>query len=164
MKIKVEELGLKEFMPFGSYVNLIEPEGEAIGNIPVAFYRDMQDCNLGGKAASLSCCKLTPRELVIDEAEAHSYTEEVTVPLDGDVIVFVGAATPADVPAERLRAFRVPRGTAVILKAGVWHGAPFPCENKVVHTLVILPERTYANDCIVKRLENKVEITGGTYE
>lgn len=158
MIIKVEELSIKEFSPFGSYVNFLEPKGEVIGEDPVEFYRDMESVNLGCKAASLSCCKVSPRELIIDEAEFHSYTEEFTLPLDGDVIVFVGAATPKDIPEERLRAFRVPKGTAVILKAGVWHGAPIPCENKTVHALVILPERTYANDCIVKQLKNKAEI------
>ena len=156
MNINVEELSLKEFMPFGSYVNLLEPNGEIIGDIPVEFFRDMTDCNLDRKAASLSCCRLTPRQLIIDEAEVHSLTEEVTVPLDGDVIVFVGAATPKEVPEERLRAFRVPRGTAIVLKAGVWHGAPFPLDNSMVHALVILPERTYINDCTVKQLKNSV--------
>jgi ureidoglycolate lyase len=158
MNIQVEALSLTEFMAYGSFINLLEPEGERIGNAPVEFFRDMTDCNLGAKAAALSCCRLSPRQFLIVEAEYHSFTEEVTIPLDGDVVIFVGAATPAEIPEEKLRAFKVPRGTAVVLKAGVWHGAPFPLNNRMVHALVLLPERTYANDCTVKQLKSAVAV------
>jgi ureidoglycolate lyase len=47
---------------------------------------------------------------------------------------------------DRVEVFRVPKGTLLILRPGVWHCAPFAENADVVNILVVLPERTYAND------------------
>jgi ureidoglycolate lyase len=56
--------------------------------------------------------------------------------------------------------FGIPRGTLVVLRPGVWHHAPFTIDGKPANVLVVLPERTYANDCVVVELsaEEQVEI------
>ena len=50
---------------------------------------------------------------------------------------------------EKTEAFIVPKGTLVKLNTGVWHLAALPVHNELLHVMIILPERTYANDCIV---------------
>jgi ureidoglycolate lyase len=52
----------------------------------------------------------------------------------------------------------VPRGTFVTLNAGVWHHAPFPHGANVVNMVIVLPERTYANDCLVVPLSKKEQV------
>ena len=157
-QIQVEPLTLESFSPYGAFADMLSPKGVSIGQNPVIFFRDMLECPLDGKAASLSCCVVTPRPLIIDEAEEHSHTAEVTLPLDGDIIIFVGEATPEDIPEDRLRIFYVPSGTAVVIKPGIWHGAPFPAKQQTVHALVVLPQRTYTNDCVVKTLSAPVTV------
>ena len=62
----------------------------------------------------------------------------------------IHAAPPTKDPVPQLtEAFVVPKGTVVKLNTGVWHLAPMPVEEDVVHVLIVLPERVYANDCFV---------------
>ena len=102
-------------------------------------------------------------EPLIDAVEYHTSTEEAILPLDGDIAMAFAPATPAgSVPLEKMKAYRIPRGTMVILKAGAWHSGPYVIGSKAVHILVALPERTYANDCVVKKLSGteRLKITG----
>ena len=43
----------------------------------------------------------------------------------------------------------MPKGTAVRLNPGVWHLAALPVNLEEGHVLIVLPERTYKNDCVV---------------
>jgi ureidoglycolate lyase len=38
------------------------------------------------------------------------------------------------------------------IRPGVWHHAPFVLEG-AANVVIVLPERTYANDCVVVPLE-----------
>ena len=54
-----------------------------------------------------------------------------------------------------MKAFIISKGTLVVLKAGVWHHAPFTINDKDLNILVALPERTYANDVVVVELKKE---------
>ena len=89
--------------------------------------------------------------------------EMAFMPIDGDVIIHIApAGKAAAVPYDKIEAFSVPKGTMVMMHAGVWHAAPFACADTPVHILVFLPERTYANDCSVVLFpeEEKLELEG----
>lgn len=152
--ISIEALSTDAFLPFGFYANLLHPAAEKFGAPPIEFFRDLQQQNLGGATlASFSTCLVAPREPVIDASEFHSTLSESQLPLDGDVFIHVGPATADGKPAlDRFRVFRVPRGTVVTLRPGVWHHAPFVTGQTAVNVLIILPERAYANDCQVATL------------
>lgn len=165
--VKIEELSLEEFRPFGFYISHIDPKTEKIGKSPIEFFRDMVQLDLGSASiASFSTCRVEKRELVIDASEYHSGVGEGILPLDNDVIIHVGPATPPDsrVPLEKIRIFRVPKGTLVVLRPGVWHHAPFTLNDDPANILIVLPERAYANDCHVVELRDedriKIEIQG----
>lgn len=153
----VEQLTLDSFSPFGQFANLVDPDTEVIGTPPVEFYRDMVQLDLGGATrASFSVCRVEDREAVVDVTEYHTACGEGILPLDADVLIHVAVATPnGEVPHDRVRIFRVPRGTVAVLKPGVWHHAPILADDsaKAANVLIVLPERTYANDCIVEELD-----------
>lgn len=153
--IKAEALTREAFWPFGFYAQLIDPIGEKIGARPIEFFRDLAQLDLGGAGiASFSTCRVEPREPVIDVTEYHTATGEGILPLDRDIVIHVGPATPTGdpVPLQRFRAFRVPRGTVVVLRPGVWHHAPFATGDAPANVLIVLPERTYARDCVVVQI------------
>lgn len=151
--VKIENLEPTNFLPFGFIANHTNPNTEKIGADPIEFYRDMAQLDLGqASKASFSTCRVESREFVIDVTEFHSSTGEGILPLDADVLIHVAPATPNGiVPLEKFRVFRVPRGTLVVLRPGVWHHAPFSLGG-VANVLIVLPERTYANDCTVVEL------------
>lgn len=148
--VRAETLSTEAFWPFGFIANHTDPKSEKIGAAPIEFFRDMAQLDLGqATKASFSTCRVEQRELIIDVTEHHSRTGEGILGLNADVLVHVGPATPnGTVPLEHFRVFRVPRGTLVVLRPGVWHHAPFSLGGSA-NVLIVLPERTYANDCVV---------------
>ena len=157
--VQVETLEPVRFAGFGTYTNFQDSDGPHLGASPIRFYRDQQPLELGGKPPMFSTCRIEPREAIIDVMEYHSSTGEGVLPLDGDVLVQVAPATPPNVPfaADLLRVFLVPQGTMVCLRPGVWHHAPFALQG-LVNVLIVLPERTYANDCTVLELPHAEHI------
>jgi ureidoglycolate lyase len=159
---KIRELSLESFSPYGAYANMIHPKANKLGAEPIEFYRDMVPLALGtAGSASFSVCRVMERPLVVDVSEYHSGCGEGILPLDGDVLIHAGPATPpGQLPAQQIEIFRVPKGTFVSLRPGVWHHAPFAHKSRVVNVLIVLPERTYANDCLVQELppEERIEI------
>ena len=163
-KIKVQKLCRETFHKFGTYSMLIDPFTEEAAGPKEAgsvFFRDILQQDLGGKAASYSTCRVLPRRLEITDAEFHNHTCETAIPLDGDAILwFAPASAGRKFPADKAEAFYVPQGCAVVCRPGVWHHAPYAMNQKPVNVLVVLPERTYANDTYSVTLsdEERVEL------
>ena len=152
--VNVEELSVEEFLPFGFYANMIDPDSEKLGESPIEFFRDMVQQDLGGVGiASFSTCRMEKRDLVINVSECHNTTAEGSMPLDNDVLIHVAPAGATDaVPVDKIRVFRVPQGTMVVLRPGVWHHAAFTANDEPVNVLIVLPERAYIKDCVVVEL------------
>ncbi|MBF0244437.1 MAG: ureidoglycolate lyase [Planctomycetes bacterium] len=159
--VVVSELSLEAFRPFGQYAAMINPSETKLGQPPVEFFRDMLQQPVGSSGQlSFSTCRVETRKPVIDVSEYHMACAEGILPLDGDALIHVAPATPvgAPFPAENVMVFRVPQGTLVVLRPGVWHHAPFTCSKEPVNVLIILPERTYAIDCEVLELKGNKQI------
>ena len=150
--IPVKTLTLESYHGYGDFTDLLAPEGEYIGEFPVRFYRDMVRVTNASAVSGFSVVLCEKQEMIVREAEQHEKGTEVLLPLEDDVIVFAAPATDKVFPAEKAEAFLVPRGTMVTFHPGVWHKAPFPVHKEKAATLIILPEREYALDCIVEQL------------
>lgn len=155
-KIKTQPLTSENFSRFGSYVNMVHPSGDYIGEQPILFYRDPVTMSIFGASVAFSICEVYKQEkMIISTVECHNYSCEVILPLDDDAVIHVAPATNKVPIPEKTMAFYIPKGTLVRLNTGVWHLAPLPIHNDVIHNLIVLPERVYANDCYVVRYEEK---------
>ena len=151
--VKVQELSLEKFNRYGVFANMLDPDTDKLGASPIEFYRDMLQLDVGQAQPSFSVCRVEKRNLVIDLSEYHNTTCEGLLPLDEAVYIHVAPANGGDkVPVEQIEVFKVPQGTFVALRRGVWHHAPFTAGNKAANVLVVLPERAYAVDCIVREI------------
>jgi len=159
-QVAIKELSLEAFEPYGTFANMINPNTAKFGAEPIEFFRDMLRLDLGAaRCASFSICRVLPRPEVVDVTEYHSSCGEANLPLDGDILIHVAPASPNGVvPLDQFEIFRVPKGTLVSIRPGVWHHAPFAVNTDCVNTLVVLPERTYANDCIVQEIPEQDRI------
>jgi ureidoglycolate lyase len=158
---KIKELTLEAFLPYGSYANLIDPTSEKLGPPPIEFFRDMVQQDLGTLGtASYSTCRVEKREMVIDITEYHTLTAEGMMPIDNDILIHVAPATASDgrVPLDKIVVFRIPKGTMIVIRPGVWHHAPFTANDTPANVLIVLPERIYANECAVFPLEENDRI------
>ena len=153
--MKPKELTLENFEKYGSYVKLSEVSSPClfkIGKPPMEFFPDLLALDLDGKTTGISLCKVQPRKLKIDFLEHHNCTEEGILPLDGEILLQVGAPTPGEIPPSNIEFFRIPHLTFVKLKIGVWHHAPFAVDNKAVNILILLAKRTYHSDCELQEI------------
>jgi len=151
--VKVQALSLEKFNRYGVFANMLDPDTDKLGASPIEFYRDMLQLDVGQAQPSFSVCRVEKRNLVIDLSEYHNTTCEGLLPLDEAVYIHVAPANGGDkVPVEQIEVFKVPQGTFVALRRGVWHHAPFTVGNKAANVLVVLPERAYAVDCIVREI------------
>ena len=158
--VKIKELTAAAFSGYGSFANMINPDAEKIGEEPIEFYRDMMPLDVGSASPSFSICRVTERPIVVDISEFHNTTEEGILPLDADVLIHVAPATPEGVPpVDQMEIFRVPRGTFVRLRRGVWHHAPFVVDEKEANVLIVLSERIYATDCEVREISTNDQVS-----
>lgn len=152
-KLTVKNILEHDFSVYGRCVNLLSPRTPYIGEDPIRFYRDMMPLG-GNETLALSVTAVEPMKMTVDVLEYHTGTGECFLSLDGDTCICVGPATAKQAPqTEMLEAFFVPSGTAVYIHPGVWHYAPYPTGDKPIHSLVMLPQRTYANDCFKYQLK-----------
>jgi ureidoglycolate lyase len=164
IKKEIKELTLERFSVYGTFADMLDPKSKAIkfGMEPIEFFRDMVQLNLGpSNTVSFSLCRLQKRDFVIEASEYHDSCGEMIIPLDGDILMHVGPATAnAEVPVDEIEIFRVPKGTVVCIRPGVWHQAAFTYRCDSVNILVALPERLYVTDCHLIHLpkEKQIEI------
>lgn len=150
-KLKVKKLDHESFRPYGDYVELIRPDS-FYGDAPCVFTPDMLQLPTSQHdLSSFSICRVAPRPMIVNASEYHSSAWEGNIPLEGDIIIHVAPANGSGkIEPEKFEAFLVPKGTMVTFKPGVWHFGPYAVDGPV-STIVILPERTYKNDCVVVR-------------
>ena len=149
-QIQAKKLTVQDFAPYGSYMDILNPDGSSLGD----FYNDKVLYHVSGNMpigfSTLICRK--PEQKVVTKAEYHNTTGEAMLVLDDDVILHVAPPTGEPCP-ERTEAFLVPMGTLIAIKTGVWHMGVMPINKKEAHVLIILPERVYKNDCSVAEYE-----------
>ena len=155
--IKVKPITTEAFRPYGSFTDLLNPQGYSLGD----FHQDRLLMHFSGdmQAAFSPLLIHKPERMIVCQSEYHNTTQETMLPLDDDMILYVAPASKEPVP-ELSEAFLVPKGTMVTLNTGVWHLAPYAVTKETGHVLIVLPERIYNNDCIVMDYteEQKYEI------
>ncbi len=137
----------ENFAPYGFIANIANPgDAYGIGEYPCTFHRDMIIApNASPSCTAFGSLKVGKRDMVIQDSEYHSYAMEAMMPLDDDMVMYAAPANGGEVEYDKHVAFLIPKGTMVVFRAGVWHGAPFPVNGDGT-VLICLPERTYLND------------------
>jgi len=145
--IKAVPITAENFAPYGYIANISAPQpAYGMGDEQSRFFRDMVLVpNASQAITAFGSLKVAKRDMVIADAEYHSYAMEVMMPLDDDMVMAAAPANGGDVEFDQQVAFVVSAGTMVVFRAGAWHGAPFPVHHDGT-VLICLPERTYLND------------------
>ena len=152
-EIQTQALDREAFRPYGDFIDLLRvPQVERREGDNI-FAPDLLKLHLDGRMpASVCVARVSECERVISALEYHQFTCEGILPLDGDIDIFVGPSS-FRVDPETVVAFRVPKGTFVRLNPGVLHGRQFVVDTPSVNVMILLPERTFGNDCVFTRLE-----------
>ena len=150
-KIKALPITNENFRPYGSFYNMLKPEGNCFPGEESSFFPDAvqlavnRDCQIGFSDLVVK----KPPEMIITKSEYHNWTGEGLFFIDDDAVLHVAPPSKHQITPEKTEAFLVPKGTIVKLNTGVWHMAPFPVHEEVLHIMIIMPERVYGNDCYI---------------
>jgi ureidoglycolate lyase len=156
MKLKMEDLTVESFAPFGEVITQPSRGQDAQGP-GWTWWGENYTLAGGNRNYAIGYLDLQPAPLSFDWAERHMYSDELLIPMGGDCLVYVG---PSDYPEEpdrlpeldRFRAFRLRQGQGVLLGKGVWHGAPLALD-KPLNVAVLLLKDTAKIDGHVVRFE-----------
>ena len=148
--IKARPITDENFRAYGSFASMLDPKGNCFPG-DATFYPDQVELNVqGGRPVTFSPLTVKkPERMIVTRVEYHNYTGEGVFVIDDDAIIHVAPPSNHVIVPEKTEAFIVPRGTLVKLNTGVWHMAALPVHNDILHVMIILPERVYANDCTV---------------
>ncbi len=148
--IKAVPITHENFRPYGAFAGMLDPKGNCFPG-DATFYPDQVELNVqGGKPVTFSPLTVKkPERMIVTQAEYHNYTAEGVFVIDDDAVIHVAPPSNHTIVPELTEAFIVPKGTLVKLNTGVWHLAALPVHNDLLHVMIILPERVYANDCTV---------------
>ena len=148
--IKALPITHENFRPYGTFASMLDPKGNCFPG-DATFYPDQVELNVqGGRPVTFSPLTVKkPERMIVTQAEYHNYTGEGVFIIDDDAVIHVAPPSNHVIVPELTEAFIVPKGTLVKLNTGVWHLAALPVHNDLLHVMIILPERVYANDCTV---------------
>jgi ureidoglycolate lyase len=156
--LPIQELTHEAFAPFGQ---VIERPARPVDSSGPGWQWWGEMLNLQGsdRPYAVGYLELQPAELRFDWAERHMHSDELLAPLGSDCLVYVAPADWPDQP-ERMpdpasfQVFRVRSGQAVLLKRGVWHGAPLAIDQPL-NVLVLLLHNTGQQDVFLNRFEDR---------
>ena len=163
-QIRPKELTYESFRKYGQFQNLLDTGSLAKAAVSSGggFFPDVVTLNFGTTTIpTASVCYVRKEDsCVIDFIEAHRYTCEGLLPIDADMIIYVGVLKNGELTSETLEAFVVPKGTFVKFEPLIVHGRQYITGAEEAHALCLLPERTFANDMMARTLpgEEQVEI------
>ncbi len=152
--IKAEPITMEGFAPFGEFYSIDKPEGYPLCGELHKFYPDRISVDSEHRIGYSPMTVKKPERMIVTQQEYHTTTWELILPVDDDMIIHCAPASGGTPVPDEVKAFIVPKNTLVKLKSAIWHLAPLPVNKDLLTVLIILPECTYANDCIVVDLKD----------
>jgi ureidoglycolate lyase len=162
MKIKTQNLTSATFAPFGELIE--QPGRDPDGSGPGWSWWGGAALLAGDdRPFEIGYLDLNPAELRFDWAERHMRSPELLVPVEADILVYVGPPDYPDEPArlpshERFQVFRVRPGQAALLNAGVWHGAPLAVDQPARVVVLLLKDSGKIDGYVARFPEQPIEI------
>ena len=159
-EITIKKLDEKGFARYGQFQNLLDDQALAARSIfPYGFFADVVKLDFGATTLpTVSVCQAKRQERKITMLEAHQFTCEGLLPLDDDVIIFVGTPLPGrKFSVDTVEAFYVPQGTFVRLDPMILHGSQFAVHRETAHVACFLPGRTFKNDMLAEFLPEEAQ-------
>lgn len=157
--VKAKQITYENFAPYGKITSIAEPTGFNFAGETHQFYPDRMIFETESNLALSPLKVKRPEKILISQMEMHNTTAEGLLCLDADIVIHVAPPIKNYPNTDEAEAFIIPKGTAVQINTGVWHLAPIPVDQAEANVLILLPERTYANDCLVVDLKEADQFT-----
>ena len=160
-KIQVQTLTREAFARYGTFQNLLDTDDLSKRSATSGgFFADLVALDFGGRTLpTVSVCYVEKQDRnIVSFVEAHTETCEGLLPLDADVVIFVGTLGWGEISSDTLEAFLVPKGTFSKLNPLILHGTQYLLDAQQAHIACFLPMRTFRNDMICRDLEELEQV------
>lgn len=148
IKIKPVPVTPQRFAGFGSVV--VAPTAAPTSKAAdYKFWSDLAHYQIEGETEIGICTVYRLLTTDISSMERHLHTPEILIPIDSPFILPL--LRDGDT-AEKSGVFRVEPGQAVVIDAGIWHGACLPAERDIASYFVIFKRHTPHTDVVKKNL------------
>lgn len=135
---------------FAIYGNLIDSANKTsdVASEVFDYWDGLGEVDTEGKVA-FGMVSSHPGPLIVTNLERHLKTSETLIPMTGEIVLVVAAATESvTANLSSIAAFRVSQGKAVTLKRGTWHYVPINADQEV-KTMVVFRAGTADDDLFV---------------
>lgn len=157
-RVKIEKATNENLAPYGDLV-VTEGREKTFDSDVFSFWNDVSVGHFDG-AASFGMVLTKPGEMVAPMLERHLKTTETLIALDAEIVLVLAEPSRGDAPnLDTAKAFSVPRGAGVTLKAGTWHYVPLVPSKVEARTLVVFRQGTPGEDLQVYQLEETDGVT-----
>ncbi len=153
MEVKAKLISKENFKKFGKVVKLPSTEPTAQAE-DYKFWSDISHYEIEGKTEIGICTVYKQEKNIVEGVERHLRTPEILIPIDAPFIVPLLLENDSE---EKMEAFVVGLGEAVVINNGVWHGACIPVGKEKSSYFVIFRLGTPSED-VEKKDVKKVEI------
>jgi ureidoglycolate hydrolase len=162
IRLPIQELTTEIFAPFGEVIE--QPVRPFDGNGPGwKWWGGVSVLPGEAKSYAIGYLDLQPEvEWRFDWAERHQFSPELLVPTGGKCLIHVA---PPDYPDEldrlpsldRFQVFQVHPGQAVLLRPGVWHGAPLALDQAMKVVVLLYEDTGSENTSVVQFADGVIE-------
>ena len=130
-KIELRPLTVQGFEPYGTLLAPpLEPDEHTVYSETFTFYRNRCTFRSEDGILGVGVSHILKRPFRSASMERHFTTDEINVPLNGDMVALFAKPTsddPEELPdINQVEAFLLHQGQAVVIKKGVWHWCPMP--------------------------------------
>ena len=162
MQYQIKMMTPVSYAKYGQVLVLPTDQPPAFSLDYVDFWNSPLTYEIKGATDIGICVVKKKRRGYIDLLERHLASEEVTVPLDGDMVIAVAPGKDVNDPDEvpdpkEIEVFLVRQKQTFTMYPGVWHGAPFAIDGNYLSMLVFLKHDTFHNDGQFREIEPPVE-------
>jgi len=147
--LKVKHITVDNFKKYGTpvFTPVIKPTAE---DITYKFWSDIAHFKITDQTEIGICKVYEQSKPIITAMERHKKTPEILIPIDRPFILPLLANGDS---VGQAKIFRVDVGEAVVINAGIWHGASIPFHAEQSAYFVIFRRHTPQDDVEKKEIE-----------
>jgi ureidoglycolate hydrolase len=149
MTIKYKNITHTNFARFGQLVKTPNTRPTA-KSIDYKYWSDLAHYAIQGETEVGVCCVFRQPQAIVTGMERHVNTPEILIPIDAPFIAPLLVEGDGESQAQ---AFMVQPGQAVVINAGVWHGACLPVAEHQSSYFVIFKRNTPFKDVYKKEIK-----------
>jgi ureidoglycolate hydrolase len=157
MNVQIKQLTVEHFKPYGQVIEVPASLESTISNEQITYWKQQAILNIDGPI-EIGVLKVKQHDMVFNQMEKHEETPEMLIGLDGAFIVPVAPSTLETPEADKVEAFEVGVGQAVVMSTNCWHWTPCPVGKSEITILVLFKDNTSQNDLVIKDLEQECKI------